>query len=70
MRRDNSLAGEPGDAVDVDGEDPGFTVVAPGLEACGARIWDEELALIEDFLPDLLQEMLRQLETDTEGERT
>jgi hypothetical protein len=50
----------------VDSEDPGFAVTPLECEI-GANITDEELQLIEDFLPELIQEMLRQSESDAEG---
>jgi hypothetical protein len=52
----------------VDNEDPGFAVAAPTWDEESAIIGDEELRILGDFLPDLLQEMLRQLEGDAEGE--
>jgi hypothetical protein len=50
----------------VDNEDPGFTVT-PLQDEIGELIGDEELRLFEEFLPDLLQEMLRHSESDAEG---
>lgn len=66
---DNSLARKPGDAVDVHEEGPVLPGEAPACDEDGAIIGEEELRLVGDFLPDLLQEMLRQLEADTKGER-
>ncbi len=50
----------------MDSEDPGFAVVAPNDEV-GAVLRDAELALLEDFLPEILQEMLRHDEVDAGG---
>ena len=50
----------------MDNEDPGFTVTPLHFEN-GDIIGDEEVTLLEDFLPDLIQEMLRQSESDAEG---
>jgi hypothetical protein len=69
MHDNNSLAPSAGDAVDVGDQAAGFTVAAEGLDACGESIREEELQLIEDFLPDLLHEMLRHSDTLAEGER-
>ena len=51
----------------MDNEDPGFTVVAPNFDEIGALLWDAELALIEGFMPELVQEMLRHNEMDAGG---
>lgn len=53
----------------MDSEDPGFRVAAPGLDEDGEILGEGELRVIGEFLPDLLQEMLRQLERDAEGLR-
>lgn len=51
----------------MDDADPGFTVTLQQCEI-GELIGDEELALLEDFLADLIQEMLRRTECAAEGE--
>jgi hypothetical protein len=42
-------------------------VVAPNNNEIGAVLRDAELALLEGFLPELLQEMLRHDEVDAGG---
>jgi hypothetical protein len=52
----------------VDNEDPGVTVTATDFDAIesGAKITEEELAIIEGCVPAIIQEMLRRCEQDTE----
>ncbi len=50
----------------MDNEDPGFTVTAQDMEI-GENIIDAELALMEDWLADIIQGVLRESESDAEG---
>ena len=50
----------------MDSEDPGFTVTALHFDD-GAHVEEQELGLIETFLPELIREMLRSQEGDAEG---
>ena len=53
----------------MDKEDPGVTVTATGLDdvESGARIDNEELAIIEGCLPAIIEQVLRRCEQDAEG---